>query len=464
MDDGGPSDTWVIFILVLIIDVIIYSFGAAIRLIRRDDIESKLKEEAADSDEVSLEGGNPSFDKKSQIILSILDNPSVYLSTVMSTVLIINILLGRLVLPILGSFIAGLFADASIDASSIVSELIAGIILLYFFVTFGSVVPKKIASGNALSCVYAFCRPVHFFMMVLYPFTWLVLQTSRGVLHVFGIKNDLGESDVTEEEIRSMVSEGQEQGVLQDSEADMISNIFEFSDKEAKDIMTHRNDIVGIDGNMNLQDAVEFMLETNNSRFPVFLDNIDHIIGIIHIRDAMKLHAAGRKNNSSIKKIRELIREPMYVPETKKIDSIFRSMQSSKTQMVVVIDEYGQTSGIVSMEDILEEIVGNIMDEYDEDEKYLIATPNRNEFIAEGRTPLEIIEKKFGIELGAENYETLNGLMISKLDRIPEEGEQFDTDMEGYNFKIQTVSGHMISSVLITKLSENTEVSENSNS
>ncbi len=264
-----------------------------------------------------------------------------------------------------------------------------------------------------------------------------------------------GASDVTEEDIRSIVTEGQEQGVLEASEADMISNIFEFSDKEAQDIMTHRVSIVGVDGNMSLKDAVRFMLEGNNSRFPVYLENIDHIIGILNIRDAMKRLYQGDADDQPLRKIQGLLRQPRFVPETRNIDKLFRSMQSTKTQMVIVIDEYGQTAGLVSMEDILEEIVGNILDEYDEDEIYIEPTANEDEFLIEGKTPLSDLEKRFGISFDEQNFETLGGFLISKLDRIPEEGEDngFCAVVGGYEFKINQVRAHRIENVLVRKVS-----------
>ncbi len=265
-----------------------------------------------------------------------------------------------------------------------------------------------------------------------------------------------GSPDVTEEDIRSIVSEGQEQGVLEASEADMISNIFEFSDKEAQDIMTHRVSIVAVDGNMTLSDAVKFMLEGNNSRFPVYLDNIDHIIGILNIRDAMKRLYAGDADDYPIRKIQGLLRHPRFVPETRNIDKLFRSMQSTKTQMVIVIDEYGQTAGLLSMEDILEEIVGNIQDEYDEDEVYIEPTGNAGEFLIEGKTPLADLEKRFGISFGESNFETLNGFLISRLDRIPDDHEDIDFKVvvDGYEFKIKQVRAHRIEHVLVKKLPE----------
>ena len=282
---------------------------------------------------------------------------------------------------------------------------------------------------------------------------------SSGHLHSFGAmlknlfvgKTEVPDKDVTEQEIRTLLTEGQEKGTVQDSEAKLIANIFEFSDKQARDIMTHRSDIAAIEEQTTLSEAVRFMLEGNNSRFPVYRENMDHITGILHFRDAVQRHAASDVNDVPIAGIGGLLRQAVFVPETRNIDALFRSMQASHTQMVIVIDEYGQTAGLVSMEDILEEIVGNILDEYDEDEAYIEETANEDEFIIDGKTPLEDLTERFGIEFGEEEVETLNGLMIAKLDRIPADDEQFDIDIGGYNFRILSVANHMIQSVLVKK-------------
>jgi putative hemolysin len=195
------------------------------------------------------------------------------------------------------------------------------------------------------------------------------------------------------------------------------------------------------------------MLDMNNSRFPVYLDNIDHIIGILHIRDAMKRLSEHIDDDTPLRKTRGLLRSPKNVPETRNIDTLFHEMQKSKTQMVIVIDEYGQTAGLVSMEDILEEIVGKIMDEYDEEEAYIEATSNEDEFIIEGKTPLEDLEERFGITFEDAQFETVNGLLISQLDRIPkDDDENFTAEIEGYSFKILSVKNHMIQSVLVKRL------------
>lgn len=268
-----------------------------------------------------------------------------------------------------------------------------------------------------------------------------------------GKKNGDNADDVTEE-IISMVNEGHEQGVLLDTEAEMITNIFEFGDKEAHDIMTNRKNILAIDNETLLDDAISQMLEAGKSRFPVYNENIDNIVGILHFRDAILAQRKEENLQRKIKDISGLVREAMFVPETKNIADLFRTMQRLKTQMVIVVDEYGQTKGILAMEDILEEIVGNIMDEYDKDEEHIEETGNKDEYIIEGITPLEELEERFHISFHEEEFDTLNGFLISKMDRIPEENEDFSITVDGYNFKILSVEHKMIKSVLVTKVEE----------
>ena len=181
--------------------------------------------------------------------------------------------------------------------------------------------------------------------------------------------NNVSEDDVIEEEIISMVKEGHEQGVLMESEAEMIHNIFEYADKEAKDIMTHRKNIVAIDGDMSFYDMVAYVDDTGKSRFPVYEGDIDNIIGVLLIKDAFLYCQKNEIFRTSVKDIPGLVREVDFITETIKINNLFQKMQSEKSQICIVIDEYGQTSGLVAMEDILEEIVGEIEDEHDEEEQ-----------------------------------------------------------------------------------------------
>lgn len=257
--------------------------------------------------------------------------------------------------------------------------------------------------------------------------------------------------DEFEEDILTMVNEGQETGAIEDGEAQMIAGIFALDDKEARDIMTHRTQINGIEDVMTLEDALHFMLDSNYSRFPVYEENIDKVQGIVHLKDVCRECQNEDQRDKALKDIDGLIREVQYVPETRKIDELFRQMQHSKSQMVIVIDEYGQTAGLIAMEDILEEIVGDIKDEYDEEQNQ-IQQKGQDRFVIDGMSKLEDLEKQFGISFDEEFFDTMNGFMISKMDRIPEVGDQFSVEVDGYLFQIMKVKNHKIDKVTVRKL------------
>ena len=256
-----------------------------------------------------------------------------------------------------------------------------------------------------------------------------------------------------EEDIMTMVNEGQETGVIQDREARMISNIFALDDKEAQDIMTHRSQIIGIDAHTTLEEARNFCLDESNSRFPVYEENIDHVVGILNLKDVCRTYRQEETRNMPISDIPGLIRDAVFVAETKKINALFKEMQRDKVQMVIVIDEYGQTAGLVAMEDILEEIVGNIQDEYDAEET-MIQEKGKDKFIIDGMSRLEELEERFHIRFHEEEFDTLNGFLISKMDKIPEPGDQYETVVDGYEFKVMKVKNHKIEKVIVRKLDE----------
>ena len=271
---------------------------------------------------------------------------------------------------------------------------------------------------------------------------WTAL--AKAVVRLLGVDPKELEEKVTENEIISMVNEGHEQGVLDEHEAEMIQNIFQLDDKEAQDIMTHRKNINAIREDTPLRDAISFMVDESNSRFPVYHETIDNITGILNFKDAMICHYKKDCDSWLLKDIPELLRPPYFIPETRSIDELFRTMQAQKIQMAVVVDEYGETAGLVTMEDILEEIVGNIQDEYDEDERFVIEEGDGT-FLMAGMTPLEEVEDTLQITFGEEDYETLNGYLVMRLDRIPEdEDEGTVIHAEGFDFTIREVDGHMI--------------------
>lgn len=256
--------------------------------------------------------------------------------------------------------------------------------------------------------------------------------------------------DVTEEEIISMVNEGHEQGVLLASEAAMIHNIFEFGDKEAKDIMTHRKNLIALDGDLSYHDAVAFINENSKSRYPVYLEDIDHIIGVLHIKEALAFAQHNEIFRTSIREIPNLIREAEFVPETININTLFTRMQANKSHMVIVVDEYGQTSGVVAMEDVLEEIVGNIEDEHDEVE-LLIRRNADGSYLMDGLADMEDAAKTLGIPEEEDGFDTLNGFLVSLLGKIPANGETALIHAYGYDFCVQRVEDKMIREVLVRK-------------
>lgn len=421
MDADGPTAGYILFGLLIVLDIFMYGFEMAIETLRSKDMEKLLGQEDT---------------SKAKRIRRVLEPSYVYEDVLVLMISLINLGIGAYLMQLSGQK----------------HGLILLAVFVYIFMTIGVLLPRKLAGRLPEKWACFFITPIYWVMCILRPFTFVVSITTRFLMLLMGFKGDGNENDVTEEEIINMVNEGQEQGILQASEAEMISNIFEFGDKETQDIMTHRNDICGIDASMNIQEVIAYMLDNRNSRYPVYDENIDQIIGILHFKDAMRFHVEEADKNSALKELKGLLREAVFVPKTKNIDELFKEMQSRKLQMVIVIDEYGQTEGLVAMEDILEEIVGNILDEYDTEEEYIEEAGN-DEYIIEGKTPLEELEELLGISFEEESFDTVNGFLISKLDRIPDEDEEFDTDYQGYNFKIISVQNKMIQSVLVTKLS-----------
>ena len=256
---------------------------------------------------------------------------------------------------------------------------------------------------------------------------------------------------VTEEEIIDMVNEGHESGVLKENEAEMINNIFEFGEKQAHDIMTHRKSIVAINCNVTVEEAFQFILDENFSRYPVYDGDIDNIIGILHIRDLLKVYVKEEDRSKKLYQVKnQVMFDPFCIPETRSISVLFKEMQSKKNHFAVVVDEYGQTTGIITMEDILEEIVGNIFDEYDEEEEQ-IRQLSDGSYEMDGQTPLEDIEEKLDIKFDCEDIDTINGYLIYKLGKIPDENEEFETECGGYIFRILSVGNKMIQKVLVSK-------------
>jgi len=251
---------------------------------------------------------------------------------------------------------------------------------------------------------------------------------------------------------RIFQEDGMDEQILKE-EAELIRNIFRYMDKDAKDIMTHRRNIVAVDGEKTLEEALKFMLNESHSRLPIYVNGIDEIIGFMHLREAMTCYLKPELRQTPIKELKDYIRPVRFIPETKSIDTLFKKMQAEKMHIVIVLDEYGQTSGLVALEDILEEIVGNIFDEYDEVEEELLLQADGS-YIARGMLELERLEDRLPLKFEKEEYGTLNGFLIAQLDRIPGEEERCVVEYEGHRFTVLEVNDNTIQRVKIEKLAE----------
>ena len=442
MDDGGAGSSFIWFVVLLLLEMLFYSFDAAFQ----------YRKEALREKEEGEETGKAAY---------LMSHMSQYTSAIQLGIVTVNILFGALYLYQLNSYFRYLVYRAAENSMghlfawhtrlfAIITAVLVTFVLLYIIVTFGVSIPKKVTIRNPEKWFRILLAPVYYYVRITAPLTALISVTAGGILRIFGIKGAGRQADVTEEKILSMVSAGHEQGILEANEAEMITNIFEYGDKEAKDIMINRNNMVGIESTMTLQEAAAFIVGAHNSRFPVYDGTIDHIIGILHLKDVMRMQMNNRMKNRPIGKIKGLLREPRFITEKRKIDDLFRVMRAEKIQMVIVVDEYGQTAGLVALEDILEEIVGNIEDEYDEEASYIVRS-DTDGYVIQGKMPLEELEDQLKISFDEEPFDTVNGFVISRLEHIPEEGENFEFEYEGYTFRILEVKDRMIQSVLARK-------------
>lgn len=418
-----------LFLVFIMLDAIIYAFGASIDSLNENIIEEKVK------------NGN----KRAKLLTKIIDGRNPFDKTVNLMGIVSNVVAGSY---ILASISGNISRTTGIHNNWISVGIAVG--MIFILLSLGVLIPQRIGrrfpERTALRYVYI----VNGLILILTPFAFLASTFSNLVLRIFGIKPDKNQDNVTEEEIITMVNEGQEQGVLEANEAEMITNIFELGDKHAGDVMIHRSNISAVEAEITLEEFIQKHLEGRYSRFPVYEGAIDNIVATIHIRDALILHRQHSNRKKKIKDIEGLLREPFLVPESRDIDEILKDMQEMKVHMGVVVDEYGQTVGLITMEDIIEEIVGNILDEYDEEKEF--ATQNgEDDYVVDGLTEIEDINELLGIKIESEDFETLNGFLMSKLGRVAKENETELVEEQGYIFDILEVNNNVIRKVEIKK-------------
>lgn len=384
-------------------------------------------------------------DKRADALYKLIGEPTKFLSTVQ-----------------VGITLAGFFASAS-AATAFSDPLGAGlinlnipyggqiafvgvtIILSYFTLVFGELFPKRIALANAESIAMAVVGPIIFISKILAPFIKILSLSTSGLVKISGLKKKELEEKVTKEEIRALVQEGEISGSIKGMEMEMLHGVFEFDDKKADKIMTPRTDVYCIDIEDDLDTYIDELLEKRYTRVPVYEDDIDNIIGILYMKD---FFLEAKKKGFDKVNLREIMLEPYFVPECKNIQELFKDMKASKSKMAIIIDEYGGFSGIITTEDLVEEIMGEINDEYQDEEEEIIKITD-NTYLVHGSTPLEEIKDKLGIDIESDDIDTISGFLINIIGKIPRETENKIVEFNDITFKVEKVTNKRIETVII---------------
>lgn len=440
MDDPGSMSAGniIVKLVILLALILVNAFFAMSELAIISLNDNKIDKMAED--------GN----KKAKKIVKLTENSSKFLSTIQIGVTLAGFLTSAsasttfasmITNALRGTVVYNALGEGLINGIAVV---IVTIIMSYFSLVLGELVPKKIAMQVPEKISFKIVDILLFFSKLFAPLVKILSVSTNAVVRLLGFNPHADEETVTEEEIRMMVDVGGEKGVIEDVQKEMINNIFEFDDLDAGDIMTHRTDMVAVEVGDDLSEVVDTAVSEGYSRIPVYEDDQDNIIGIVYVKDLLAY--VGKKLPA--KSLRDIMRTPMYVPESKICGDLFKEMTEKRTQMAVVVDEYGGTAGIVTLEDIVEAIVGNIQDEYD-DEDEEISKINETTFTIDGMTNLEEVAELTGTELPEGSYDTVAGFIIKELGLLPEEGKTYEVNYKNLKLTVLSVDERRIDKVRV---------------
>ncbi|MGI6412149.1 MAG: HlyC/CorC family transporter [Syntrophomonadaceae bacterium] len=389
--------------------------------------------------------------KKAKLVSRLLNDPSRFLATIQIGVTLAGFLAS--------AFASQTFADSLVHLLKLTgvplpeiwlksfSVVLITMILAYFTLVLGELVPKRVAMKKAEPIAFLAARPLNALSALAYPFVTLLSKSTNLLLLFLGLDPNKEDNQITEEEIRMMLDIGEEKGAIHKTEKQMINNVFEFNNKTVGHIMTHRTDIAALPIEATLNQVVLFVDKEKFSRIPVYQDTLDNIVGILYAKDLFRFLSNNSDQQFSLGRI---IRQPYFVPDSKRTDELFRELQKKKIHIAIVIDEHGGTAGLVTIEDLLEEIVGNIFDEYDEEERDFNQL-DENTFLIRGSASLSLVQDYLNIRLPIEEYETLSGFLIGQLGRIPKKDDRPLIEYNDLVFKIEAVDDKRISMVKVGK-------------
>ena len=355
-------------------------------------------------------------------------------SDLLSSILVGNNIVNIAATSVSTSLFINIFGDGGVA--------IATAVMTVLVLVFGEITPKTIAANSPEKVAVVVSKPISIIMKITKPIVWVFNLLTGIIFKIMGIDNDGVKPFITEEELKAMVNVSHEEGVLEMEEREIINNVFQFGDMQAKEAMIQRLDMVAIDIEDSYDEIIELFKSEKLSRLPVYQESIDDIVGILNIKDIIFLSDEEIENFD----IKDYVREAFFTYEFKKITQLLEEMKKEKTQMAIVVDEYGGTAGLLTIEDLVEVIVGDIDDEYDEEEEELVKI-NDNEYLVEGSTKISDVNEQLGINLESEEFDSIGGFIIGYLKRIPEENEIIE--VEDVKFKVESIDKNRINKIRI---------------
>lgn len=383
--------------------------------------------------------------RSAKLLLRLLEEPSKFLGTIQVCITLTGFLASAFAATSITKYFSNYLGKYNIPFSSEISILVIVLILAFLNLVFGNLFPKRLALQNSEQFAVFSIRPIIMISKILAPYVKLVNLCTHALTRLFGLNSDNLEEKMSEEEIRSLIEVGEENGVINEIEKNMIDGIFKFDDTIAKEIMTARTNVFAIDITTSIDELIDLILEEQYSRIPVYENDIDNIIGVLYMKD---IFMSMRKNTLKSLGVRKLIRPAYFVPETKNIDTLFNELKNTKNHLALLIDEYGGFSGIVTIEDIIEEIMGNIFDEYDDYENN-IKKIDADTFIINGLASIDEFNDYFNLELESENYDTIGGFVMDLLGEVPKDENIQTVEYENIIFKVEKVSEKRIESIKV---------------
>lgn len=384
--------------------------------------------------------------KKAILLEKLLNDPSNFLSTIQIGITLAGFLSSASAATTLSIRLLNVIQPYNIPYAQELSMILITLILSFFTLIFGELVPKRIALKKAEQLALYSIKPVYLLSLITKPVIVVLSFSAKFILRILRIKDCDEDSNISTEEIKLLITQSEENGTINNLEKEMIDKVFDFSDKMSKEIMTSRPDTILIDIDDDTEEKLETILNCKYSRIPVYENSVDNIIGILYVKDIISYLI---KHDIYTLEFKKILHSPCFVHETKRIDELFLLLKQSKNHMAILVDEYGGFSGIVTMEDIIEEIVGDIEDEYDNDNSKIVDLGN-NSYIIRGNMSIIDFNDTFNMELKSDNVDTINGFIISTLDRIPDNSDNVSLIIDNYKLKVLEVYDNRIEKVMVT--------------